>query len=141
MTPDSDKNSRVVLGFNPRWTEHRVRLIPGCVGIYGNGAAASGAGDTFGRGISDEYILFSSSSDFRPYLNYYTAELWQNEWDNYPSNNLLQISPKIKKVLPFRCSYQQLTHCSLPTSYQPITHGSLFLVEPPPCIQCEGRFL
>ena len=57
--------------------------VPGYVGIRGNSATDSAAKDAIDGEISDEFI---PSSDLKPRL--YIFELWQREWDEYPTNKL-----------------------------------------------------
>ena len=89
-------------------------LVPGHVGVNDDSAANSAAKNALDGDVSDNYIPFS---DLKPRLNNYITELWQTE-----------ISPKINKFLA-SCRSNRREETSVPATFWPCIHDSLFLVE------------
>ena len=101
-----------VLALHPPPTTHTHTLVLGSKAlISGNSAAQSVAKDNTDGDVSDRYIPFSG---FKPRLNNYITQFWQNEWDSFALNVLHKINPRINEFLlaTFAAEEKKFQFCS-----------------------------
>ena len=110
--------------------------IPSHIGIPGNAKADKAAKQALNKQISESFIPFT---DFKPNINQYIYQEWQNEWNNQIHNKLHEIQSEVGKTPPYMSNRKHdsiIRRLRIGHTY--ITHGYLLRGElAPECIPCN----
>ena len=110
--------------------------IPSHIGIPGNEKANKAAKQALNKQISESFIPFT---DFKPNINQYIYQEWQNEWNNQIHNKLHEIQSEVGKTPAYMSNRKHdsiIRRLRIGHTY--ITHGYLLRGElAPECIPCN----
>ena len=114
--------------------------IPGHVGIPGNERADKAAKSGLNKDIFPFKVPYT---DFKPYINKYIRDIWQNEWDQKTGNKLHSVKPTLGVWNDsFRRSRKEEVVLSrIRIGHSKITHSFIFNKgTPPECVPCQRPF-